>query len=212
MASLGDLFKESLRPFGSPSQFLADEKFQASLEKNADSGRTRSQIESLSEDRKQFRGLAERFSVGANNIAPEQAALRRNASSLTAQDPRTATTAGGTLSEALRRAKARAGIVQRGDASIRGQRLKDRLQLVRSDLSRRGAAIDLQGQGQQIRAGVRLNAQSAKDSISASRAGALGGIAGSFAGGLKGNKDNNGSFFDFGQKNKLQAPDGFIGP
>lgn len=202
MASLGDLFKESLRPFGSPSQFLQDEKLSKRLEDiTADAGKTRSQIESLGKDRKRFSTLARGFATDANNIGPEQAAVRRTAASVSGQDPRTATTAGGTLSEALRRAKARQGIVQRGDKAVRQQRLKDRLSLVRSDIGRRASALDLQGAGQQIRAGVELNAQSAKNSISNARTGAFGATAGAFAGTLKGNKDREGSkgFFDFGQ-------------
>lgn len=203
MASIGDIFKETLKPFASPSQFLEDEKLAKRLGKlGADPGsaRTRSQIESLGSDRKKFSRLARGFSTNANNIGNEQASVRRAASAAAGADPRNATTQGGTLSESLRRAKARTGIVNRGDKAIRQQRLKDRLKLVRSGLSRKAAAIDLQGTGQQIRAGVNINAQNARDAISGARASAIGGLAGAFAGIAKGNKDDNGSFLDFGQK------------
>jgi hypothetical protein len=108
----------------------------------------------------------------------------------------------------LRRAKARQGINLRGEAAIKGQRLKDRLGIVRSSLARRASAIDLQGAGEQIRAGVNLNSQRAADAISQGRAGMFGAAAGAFGGILKGNRDNNGSFFDFGKKNSSGGPGG----
>jgi hypothetical protein len=216
MASYSDLFKESLRPFGSPSNLSADERLQRRLgrlgSKSTGADRIRSQVSSLGEDRARFGQLAQRFATSANAIGGKLRAVGRTAASEAGQDPRTATTAGDTLSEALRRAKARQGIVQRGDQAVRQQRLKDRLQLVRSDVGRRSSALDLQTQGQQIAAGVNLSGQNARDAISGTRADALGGAMGSFAAVLKGNKDNTGSLFDFGKKNAQKAPAGFVGP
>jgi len=209
--SINDVLRESFL-FQAPDQLMADAKLAERLIKQGPMAqRQRSMIESLGEERKMFGGLAERFERDANNIAPEQRKLRAAASSASAQSLRdrgAGTSAAGTLREQLRTAKARQGIIQRGDEAIRGQRLKDRLSFVRNNLQRRSGALNLAGQGQQIAAGVKLNAQNVGDSVNAARAGAVGGALGSFAGIMKGNKDDNGSFFDFGKKNSSGLVDG----
>jgi hypothetical protein len=188
----------------SPSNMFADAKLaKRLLQLGPDSGRTRSQIEELGRERQLFRGLAERHEADVQNIRPEQQAIRGAASSAAAQqlrDQGAGTDARSTLAAALRTAKARQGIIQRGDSAIRSQGLKDRLAIVRQNLGRRSSAIDLQGAGEQIVSGIDLSAQRASDQISASRAGAAGAAVGATAAMFKGNKDNNGSFFDFGNK------------
>jgi hypothetical protein len=202
--SAGDLIKESWL-FQSPSQYTTDAKLAERLLKmKADSGRARSQVDVLGRERGRYRDLARRHEVAAQNISPEQARIRSAATSSAMQrlrDEGAGTDAGSTLRAALRTAKARQGIIQRGDAAIKGQRLKDRLGFVRGGIKRRARAIDLQGAGEQIAAGVNLSAQRAADAMSAARWGTAGAAAGAFGGILKGNKDNNGSMWDFGKKN-----------
>ena len=171
----------------------------------------RAQVGSLGADRSQFRTMAERFSLDANNIGNEQLQLRQAAAGAAGQAPRVATTAGGTLEEALRRAKARQAIVNRGDGAIRNQRLKDRIMGARSDLRKRASALDLQSTGSNIRAGVDLSTAQTNRAIAGNRADALGGVLGGLGATLKGNRDDNGSFFDFGKKNVFQYPTG-VGP
>ena len=211
-----EILKESFL-FQAPDQLHADAKLAERLiNLSPDSGRLRSQIESLGAERKQFSALAQRHERDAQNIAPEQRKLRASASSASAQAVRDAggggTNAAGSLRTALRQAKARQGIVLRGDEAIKGQRLKDRLKFARSALTRRVSAIDLGTSGQQIKAGIQLNAQNARDSLATARSGAAGAAIGGFAGILKGNKDDNGSFFDFGKKNSSGSKGGgFLG-
>jgi len=180
--SLADF--ELTSPFASPSQRKEDKRLAERLGKlSVDSGRTRSQIEALDVDRKSFRGLADRFALESANIEPERRALRGAAGSAAAQSLQrdSGVTAGSTLDKALRTAKVRQGIINRGDSAIRNQRLKDRLAIVRAGISRSGASIDLQGAGQQIRAGVNLAGQQARDAIAAARSGAAGAAVGAGA-------------------------------
>jgi hypothetical protein len=202
-----DFLKESFL-FQAPDQFLADASLAKRLLKmKGDSGRTRSQIDSLGRDRRAFGGLAERSELDVANVNPERRRLRAatGLSSALALRDNSGSTQGSTLQAALRQAKARQGIVNRGDAAIGNQRLKDRLGFVRSSLRRRTSALDLQGAGQQIRAGVTINAQNARDSIQNARLGAAGTAVGAAFGVASGNKTDNGSFFDFGQKNKTTS-------
>jgi hypothetical protein len=115
-----------------------------------------------------------------------------------------AVTHGDVLNNALRRAKTRTGIAQRGDSAIRNQQLKDRLEQVRQGIAGQARGIDLQTAGQDIKSGVALGRQSASERIAASNASAVGGILGIAGGTLKGNKDKKGSlgYLDFGKAGK----------
>jgi len=166
-------------------------------------GRLRDQIDALGPERRQLGGLADRFELASQNINPRLQQLRGGASTLAAQEMRqrgAGTSAASTLQAALRRAKTRQGIVQRGEASVRGQRLKDRLGLVRSGLARRGKAIEMQERGLGIARDVKLNAENASARASSARNSMWGGALGVGASVLKGNYDNNQSIWDFGEK------------
>ena len=185
MPSIRDFLTESVF-LQSPSQFIADEKLTERLAKlGPTSGRTRSQLDVLGQERAGFERLAEGAEVASENIGTERRQLRADVSSASAQAGPQGVTAGTTLGDTLRRAKARQGIVNRGDAAIANQRLKDRIAAVRSGIAQKATAIDLQGAGAQIRAGVNLSAQRGRDAISAARAGALGTTAGAFTAGIK---------------------------
>jgi len=154
--------------------------------------------------RGRFAGLRDQFISDVQSIGGEQQRFGAAAGSKGFQvlrDQGAGFTAGGTLRRGLRVAKARQGIMNRGDSAIRSQRLKDRLQLARSGLSRKGAALRMQSIGQQIRSGVDIGVESARDRGKASTAGLIGTGLGAAAGVLRQNKLNNDSFFDFGEKN-----------
>ena len=144
----------------------------------------RSQLQLLDPDRAQYRGLADRFAVESANVEPELRQLRGSASSAVAQRMAKGggTSMGSTLDRALRGAKARQGIIERGEPAIRNQSLKNRLARVRAGIAQTGRAMDLQGAGQQIQAGVNLSGQRASDAISNARIGAFGAAAGAFGG------------------------------
>jgi len=167
-------------------------------------GLTRRQMDVVGGQRGRFAGLRDQFISDVESIGGEQQRFGAAAGSKGFQvlrDQGAGVTAGGTLRRGLRVAKARQGIMNRGDAAIRSQRLKDRLQLARSGLSRKGAALRMQSIGQQIRSGVDIGVESARDRGKASTAGLIGTGLGAAAGVLRQNKLNNDSFFDFGEKN-----------
>lgn len=101
------------------------------------------------------------------------------------------------VTNALRRAKARVGIINRGDAAARNQQLTDRLRQVRSGIAGQGRALQLQTAGQNIRSGVLVNADASKARGDAAVAGAVGGSLGGLAATLKNNKSKGTGLFDF---------------
>lgn len=188
--------------FQSPSQMWHDKELIQRLGALApETSRTRSMIDTMGKDREGFSRLAQRFEAESGNIETERRSLRGIVSSAAAQNQsaETGVTAGGTLRDSLRRAKTRQGVINRGDAAITNQRLKDRITAARSGIAQKASALDLAGAGAQIRAGIELNAQRGRDAISGARAGAAGATAGAFAARLSGNKEDTGSFFDFGE-------------
>lgn len=147
-----------------------------------------------------------RVNASVGNAVNREARTRGStASSAVAQrfgDQETgAVTHGDVLNNALRRAKARTGIHARGDNAVRNQQLKDRLTLVRSGVADQNRSLNQSVTGSNIQAGVNVGVQDARQFGQAATADAFGGAAGALAGVLKGNKDNNGKFFDFGKKN-----------
>lgn len=185
------------------SDLIAETGFQSPFgQELQDAEKTRTQLGVIDRTRQQFAPLRDRFTADVGTIGDEQRTLRSAANQASflnlKQNP--GNTRGGVVDNALRSAGARQGIVNRGDAAIRNQRLKDRLQIVRSGLSRRGAALDLQGAGQQIRAGVNIQRGEARDAGAAARSSAVGGGLGALAGVLGNNLQDNDSLFDFGKK------------
>ena len=166
---------------------------------------TRGQVTALGEQATQFEGLRGRVNADIRN-APEREGRRlRSAGGLAVQqkfgDQQTgAVTQGDVLSNALKRAKARVGIGNRGDAAIRNQQLKDRLTQVRSGIRAKGRAINLQVTGQNIQAGVNVGVGNAQARGRASTADAFGTSVGAIAATIGGNKTRTGSFFNFGDK------------
>jgi hypothetical protein len=163
-----------------------------------------SRLGMINRDRQRFEGLASRVSGEQENIQAKLNRLGANASSQAAQGTsgaRAGNTVGGTADVALRRAKVRQGISNRGQGSVRNQRLKNRLTAVRSSQGRRGAALGLVSQGENIDAGLQDSIASSQQQVRTSNANLFGGIAGLAGGVLKGNLDDNGSLFDFGAKN-----------
>ncbi len=168
-------------------------------------GFAREQVGVIAGQRGRFAGLRDQFIGDVQSISGEQQSFGAATGSQGFQvlrDQGAGTSVGGTLRRGLKVAKTRQGIMNRGDAAIRGQRLKDRLTLARSGLRRQGQALELQSMGEQIRSGVNIGVQSAKDEARASTAGLIGTGLGAAVGIMRQNKLNNDSFFDFGEKNE----------
>jgi len=167
-------------------------------------GFTREQLGAVAGERGRFAGLRDQFINDVQNIGAEKQRFGAAAGSQGFQvlrDQGAGKSFGGTLRRGLKVAKVRQGVMNRGDAAIRNQRLKDRIQLARSGLSRKGQSLKLQSIGQQIRSGVNIGVENARDAASASTANLIGTGLGAAAGVLRQNKLNNDSFFDFGEKN-----------
>ena len=203
--SFSDLFKESLRPFGSPSTLFFDQKAQKAQNKLGDvfnDELTRGQITHLGDVADDLGGLRSRVQASIGNEANRvRATARRQSSGSVAaalnDQAEGAVNSGDIVSNALRRAKARQGILMRGDAAGRNQALRNRLEEVRTGISSSGRAIQTQTQGQNIMSGVNVASDSARARGDAAVAGALGGVAGGLAATLKNNKQSGGGFFDF---------------
>lgn len=87
----------------------------------------------------------------------------------------------GALDSATRRMRARQGIVNRGDAAIRNQSLKDRIKVAQGSAVRRGNLQNVLQQGINIREGVNVGVSNANNRIKAARANMFGTLAGSAA-------------------------------
>lgn len=177
----------SLRQLGHNQQFDAldasPQTFGPSFAKGAV---TRGQLGELATQGDEFKSLRQGVNAAIGN-APERDATRTfNAANSASQqqlgDQQTgAVTHRDVLSNALRRAKARVGVAQRGDAASRNQQLKDRLAQVRSGIARQGRAIQTQIEGANIRAGVNVGVDAARQRSGNARAGAIGAVAGGLA-------------------------------
>lgn len=84
----------------------------------------------------------------------------------------------GALDAATRRARARQGIVNRGDAAVRNQQLKDRLAVANQQLQRRGDLQNTLQQALNIKEGVNVGVSDANNRAKASRYKMLGSLAG----------------------------------
>lgn len=82
------------------------------------------------------------------------------------------------IAGAERRAKARQGVVNRGEAAVRNQQLKDRLQIAQGQASRRGTLINVLQNAANIKEGVNTGVSDANNRIRESQAAMWGNIAG----------------------------------
>lgn len=82
------------------------------------------------------------------------------------------------LEQTVRRGRARQGIINRGEPAIAQQQLKDRLEMARQGINRRGTAIGLQAQATGLKTGVNEARAAAKQTVSNAMGGALGFIGG----------------------------------
>lgn len=109
-----------------------------------------------------------------------RASLGRQATMKVAQADRAMPTSfRGALDQATRRMRARQGIVNRGDAAVRNQSLRDRIAVARQQESRRGSLHNTLQQAVNIREGVNVGLSNANAQIRAARANMWGTIAGS---------------------------------
>lgn len=162
---------------------------------------TRGQINFVGDQATRFGGLRSRAQASINNAVnrTRRVAGAQGASRVATQlgDQDTGARGNDAVTNALRRAKARVGVIDRGDAAARNQQLVDRLAQVKSGISAQGRAIQLQTAGQNIRAGVNIASQDARARGDAAVAGATGASLGGLAATLKSNKARRGEFFDF---------------
>lgn len=152
-------------------------------------GRTKMALERLGREQADYRGLARRFEDESGNVNPELRRTRATASAAVAQRLKGAgggADQAGTLEQALRGAKARQGIIQRGEPAIKSQALKDRLSMARLGISTQGRGLAQESAGERIRYGAELATEQADHDISAARWAALGSLTG-VASGWQGN-------------------------
>lgn len=108
-----------------------------------------------------------------------RASLGRQATMKVAQADRAMPTSfRGALDQATRRMRARQGIVNRGDAAIRNQSLRDRIAVARQQESRRGSLQNTLQQAVNIREGVNVGLSNANARIRSAKANMYGTLAG----------------------------------
>lgn len=95
------------------------------------------------------------------------------------------------LNQTLRRGKARQGIINRGDAAIRNQRLKDRLQVAKSSVVRRGQLQQTAADSARLESGLELAQTNANVGVNQAMIGAAGSIAGGITAGFSNNGGSN---------------------
>jgi hypothetical protein len=145
--------------------------------------------DSLVDTRRQ-RGFADQMGAAhardVANVGNELTRLRAGVSSGVAQKFAGAPARGfaGNLDMAVRRGKARQGILARGDAAVRNQQLKDRLQLAKRSASRHGQIQGALANAANLREGGNAAAKSASDQVNSALTGAIGSIAGGVARGF----------------------------
>lgn len=144
-----------------------------------------SQVGALAVERAGLRENRQR-SIGAigNQAARQRAMLTRGASTRVAQDEQRQgrpVNFAGAADQAVRRMRTRQGIVNRGEAAIQNQALKDRLRIVQSGLTQRGSLQNLQQQAINIREGTNVGIQDANNRARVAQANMWGSIVGSAA-------------------------------
>lgn len=104
----------------------------------------------------------------------------------------------GALEQATRRMGVRRGIEERGDAAIRNQTLRDRIQVARGSASRRGALQNMLQTTQNIREGVNVGLANANQRIAESNANLFGSLAGAATSAFI-NRDRSSGFGGLGE-------------
>lgn len=137
-------------------------------------------INNLQRERESFGLNRTRTLTALANAGDRGAADARRAGGLTAAraDKVNPTSYADAIAGAERRAKVRQGIVTRGDAAVRNQQLKDRLQIAQGQASRRGALINTLQTAANIKEGVNTGVQDANARVRESQASMFGSIAG----------------------------------
>lgn len=141
-------------------------------------------ISNLQSERESF-GLNRTRTLAALANAGDRGAadVRRGAALTSARlDKAPATSYADAVASAERRSKARQGIVIRGDAAVRNQQLRDRLQIAQGQASRRGALINTLQTAANIKEGVNTGVSDANNRVRESQAAMWGSIAGAAAG------------------------------
>ena len=139
-------------------------------------------VSNLREGEEAFGGLADRFAASVANVGDQRRELAAGTSSAIASKFRNQ--GGGprgfarNLEQAVRKAKARSQIGNRGDKAIANQQLKDRITLARKSIGRHGAIAGAIGTAGRQRTAISNAEQAADDSVNQAKFGAIGGIVG----------------------------------
>lgn len=139
--------------------------------------------------------LVDQHRGNVNDLTQEQGRLAAGASSAVQQ--KFGRVGGGSFAQRLeqniRRSKARQGINNRGDAAIRNQQLKDRLQMAKSSANRRGIIQNSAANASSIKSGLAASRLSASDQVKSAYGGAAGFITGAAIRGFGDNLFNSDS-------------------
>lgn len=144
------------------------------------SGNLRTDVVRLGQERQGMEAFRARHIGGVGSAASRlRTRLSRDATGRVAQmDQAQPTSFRGAIGQATRRMRARQGIVNRGDAAIRNQALRDRINVARNTASRRGSIHNALQNAAQIREGVNTGVSNANQRIRESRANMFGTLAG----------------------------------
>lgn len=188
--------------------FQANRDEQASIENRA-SGNLRTDVLRLGQERQEMAPQVGRHVGGVGNAASRlRGRLSRDATMRVAQGDQAAPVSfRGALNQATRRMRARQGIVNRGDAAISNQTLRDRIQVARVNATRRGSLQNALSQAANIREGVSVGVSNANQRIAQSQASMFGSIAGAATSYLAGRGDNGGGSVSEGVDTGTAAAD-----
>jgi hypothetical protein len=171
----------------------------------------RTEIDRLQGVRAQFDPLRAQH---ASNVSGAFQRERRDlvggtAQALARQDLRVPGSFRGNLASAVQRMRSRQGVVNRGEAAIRNQNLRDRIAIARGDAMRRGRLQESMQRAANIREGVNVGVSNANQVIAESNADLFGGLAGLTVGALRNDnfRSNVGNFFgNIFNRNTSQMP------
>lgn len=140
----------------------------------------RESLNDMSAERAALLPYRDRAMASLSNQASRQAKNVRSVATMRAAqgDRLTPTTARGALDAATRRMRARQGIVNRGDAAVKNQELKDRMAVAQQQMLRRGTLLNALQKYENLQQGVNLGVQDANDRAKASQYSMFGSVIG----------------------------------
>lgn len=196
------LFKKFFMP-GVNQQIMAEQFAPSHL---------RASLERARMDQDRFKGLRNRAAASiSTQRAREGGQLRRTAAQMVQlEDAKQGppTSFAGAVEQATRRAKARTGIIARGEKAIANQNLRDRLAFAKAGMQKEGSLQVALQKAANIREGVNVGVSDANAEIAASNAALAGGVIGGIGGFLsnENNRDWLGGIFKKQPEVKVPKP------